>query len=291
MAAKKPNPNKGSTYNMTTDVVKPKATTPTAAQVKAWVTAGTAAQAPPPAPAGGAGQHKGILSPPPPDTRWDDSIYEGQKNNLLTNLGNLKTGLIGQGTQLGQDYGVDYTGDPINGASGFSIADNVDVSNPFSRAALLKKAYTQQSTGDGNRLAASGQLYSGAYQNAQNADTSNFTQGQDSLKKDFQSQFGGLLGQYLTAQGQEGSDELTAQGAAISRHANDPALSTRRTPTQRAALQFGVPQGQVKLTGPGKVPAPAGAPKVIGTSKQAVTGSAVKPKKVKKITVKGALGG
>lgn len=63
------------------------------------------------------------------------------------------------------DYG--YTGQDTNGDGIPDAGFNVDPSNPFSRAALLQKRYTEAQRGTTNSMAAQGQLYSGALQTAQ----------------------------------------------------------------------------------------------------------------------------
>ena len=63
----------------------------------------------------------------------------GQFSRGLTNLkGYLNQGAVGLGADYGVTGGGDVTGfDPAHPPS-FSIADNVDVTNPFSKAALLQ---------------------------------------------------------------------------------------------------------------------------------------------------------
>jgi hypothetical protein len=175
---------------------------PSPAQVAAWVNAGKAGSTPASAPSTG-GPPAAETPAAVPAIPWHDSAYNNAISNIGTNTANLLGNLKGQAIGLEQDYGINGPGfdptsyDPANPTGGFSIDPNVDVSNPFSRAALLKKAFDTAHRGDGNRMAASGQLYSGAYQNAQNADTFNYNAGTDSLLKDFGSRFGGLYGQWL----------------------------------------------------------------------------------------------
>jgi hypothetical protein len=157
---------------------------------------------------------------PGPDTSWDTAPYENIVSGINQGLGDTKASIINRGVDLGKQYGISYSGDPISGISDLKIDDT---SNPFSRAALLKQAYTQSSRGDSNRLAAQGQLYSGAFQNAQNTDTSNFQQGQNSLLSGFGSDISGLLQSYLSANQTAGQQRLDAQGNAIAAAAQTPA--------------------------------------------------------------------
>lgn len=154
----------------------------------------------------------------PAPVSWQDSTYNQTVGAVNQSLNNLQTYLTNQGQALGLNYGVNYTGDPTTGTAGnFQIDPNVDVSNPFSKAALLKKSYDQSVSGNTNSYAAQGQLYSGALQNAQNQSGLSYQQGQDALLKDFGSQFGGLYQQWLQAQ-QAATGQLTdAQAAALAR--------------------------------------------------------------------------
>jgi hypothetical protein len=167
---------------------------------------------------------------PGPDESWKDQTYFDTTSGISKGLDNLKGYLVNSGKGLSADYGIDYTGDPVNGASGFNIADNVDVTNPFSRAALLKKSYQQATAGNTNSMAARGQLYSGALQNAQNETGRQNLQAQDSLIKDFSGRFGGLYQQWLDGQGAATTQGVDAQVAATGRHQNDPVIAPAPPP-------------------------------------------------------------
>lgn len=131
---------------------------------------------------------------------WQDSTYNNSLGDIQTGLNNLQGYLTGQGKSLASSLGVNYSGDLTNPSSlSFSIDPNVDVSNPFSKAALLKRSFQQTQRGNTNSYAARGQLYSGALQNAQNDAAFNNLQGQDSLLKAAGSGFGDLYKQWLDA--------------------------------------------------------------------------------------------
>lgn len=187
------------------------------------------ATAPPaPKPAGGQGPVQVIQPPMGPDESWKDGLYNTSKSNIQTGLNNLQGYLTAGGNQLGLEYGIDFDRDPTDPLKGsnFRIGENVDVTNPFSRAALLARSHKQNVAGNTNSMAARGQLYSGALQNAQNAEGLNYLGGQNALKTDFAGRFGGLYGQWLQAQ-REGSDaDLAAQAAAFERNKNSPAAGT-----------------------------------------------------------------
>lgn len=92
-----------------------------------------------------------------------DAAYQAQMAALARQRDAQIAGL-GQQRQTGLlQYG--YVQDPTTGAISF------DASNPLSQAALMKLNFDRAHTGNTNSLAARGQLYSGALQNAQNETT------------------------------------------------------------------------------------------------------------------------
>lgn len=136
-------------------------------------------------------------SAPPP---FDAGLAASQAANdarRTTLLGDADVDL----QQTSQEYGFRY--DPATGQFG-----GFDPTNPFSQAALLAKArnestqtselgYQRQSASDRQGLAQSGQLYSGASQNAQQEDDrvigktrvdiqSNYDKGYDTLRRGFE---------------------------------------------------------------------------------------------------------
>jgi hypothetical protein len=103
-----------------------------------------------------------------------DPSYEGQVAALARQRDDTLLGLAAQRTQGLQDYG--YRQAPT-GALSF------DPSNPFSRAALLRKNYMEGKEGTQTGMAARGQLYAGALQTAQAANDTGFNQGENSLQR------------------------------------------------------------------------------------------------------------
>jgi hypothetical protein len=103
-----------------------------------------------------------------------DPAYEGQVAALARNRDDTLLSLAGQRTQGLQDYG--FTQAPT-GAVAF------DPSNPFSRAALLRKNYQESKQGTQTGMAARGQLYAGALQTAQAANDTGFNQNENSLER------------------------------------------------------------------------------------------------------------
>jgi hypothetical protein len=83
------------------------------------------------------------------------SIISGRESTI--------SGLEAQKPQVLADYGYKASG---YDSAGNPLGLSFDASNPYSRAALLKRNYDQQQTGTVNSMASRGQLYSGALQNA-----------------------------------------------------------------------------------------------------------------------------
>jgi hypothetical protein len=94
-----------------------------------------------------------------------DTTYENQTALNRRNLDQTGVDLDQQQSGLRRAYGFD------------------DASDPFSRMALLRQAYENRARGAGNAMAARGQLYSGAYQNAQDQTALGFEQDTDATRK------------------------------------------------------------------------------------------------------------
>jgi hypothetical protein len=103
-----------------------------------------------------------------------DPAYEAQVAALARQRDDTLLSLAGQRTQNLQEYG--FTQAPT-GAIAF------DPSNPFSRAALLRKNYQESKQGTQTGYAARGQLYAGALQTAQAANDTGFNQNENSLER------------------------------------------------------------------------------------------------------------
>jgi hypothetical protein len=103
-------------------------------------------------------------------------MYEAMVGSANRNLATTVAGLDYQKGQLGQIYGLGVN------AQG-SVFD--DPSNPFSRAAALAQSYKRAQTGTTNSMAASGQLYAGSLQNAQNENANQNARGRDAMIRQF----------------------------------------------------------------------------------------------------------
>lgn len=166
-------------------------------------------------------------APPPavaPQGLPVDPFYDAAAGNANRNLSTTLAGLQYQRGQLGSTYGF-----------GTDASGNVfdDPSNPYSRAAVMKKSYDDRKLGTTTSMAAQGQLYSGALQNAQNENARQNDMGRDSLIRQFmaaqqQIRQGELQAQgtYQDQLGQAGSDRLLRALAARPDPASVPALPT-----------------------------------------------------------------
>lgn len=124
-----------------------------------------------------------------------------------------QAGLDDQERGFGIAYGL--------GQYGADIANN-----PYSRAAMLQRSYNQNQRASINTMAARGQLYSGATQNAANANTFNYGSAYDALSKDF-----GARTNQIGLQRQQAQDRLGAANERAARRAVDEA--SKLFPTTR----------------------------------------------------------
>lgn len=138
--------------------------------------------APPPAP-----------TPLPWDTQYETTIAGINKNR---DLGHQD--IHAQQIQLSRDSGYSY--DPATGNVG------IDTTDPFSRRQLLVQNYARARAGSTNSMAARGQLYSGALQNAQNLNSTNYLQADDTQQKGYRDAALALLRQ------DQGIDTTADQG-------------------------------------------------------------------------------
>lgn len=113
-------------------------------------------------------------SPAPWDSaeQLSDAGADAKYNNALLNAGYKKTAYE---TEYGLDPGFnDYT------------------ANPYSRAALLEQSYKRADRSSGNSLAAAGQLYSGASQNAESYNREHDAQERNSLEATYRKALQGV---------------------------------------------------------------------------------------------------
>jgi hypothetical protein len=145
----------------------------------------------------------GAAKPPAPAGLPVDPFYDaavgGANRNFAAELAQAQY----QRGQLGQAYGlgVDPTGNVFE-----------DVSNPYSRAATLQQLYDQSKRGSSTSMAAQGQLYSGAFQNAQNDLAQSHGRSRDAMIREFMAARDALTGRELGA-GNARQDALAQAGS------------------------------------------------------------------------------
>lgn len=138
-----------------------------------------------------------IPTAPPPQAAQEQAQAGGQQPdpnleaqrasaNLGINLGNAWDTY--QQGRIEQDYGLN------------------DTSDPFAKAALLQQTYQNSRRGNTNSMAAQGQLYSGALQNAQAGAERSYNQGYDQLKRGRQDALDQLLKGKLDRYSQVGAN-------------------------------------------------------------------------------------
>lgn len=159
-----------------------------------------------------------------------DSYYTEQMGLTDSKLNDAIAGATNDENALANAYGVTYNRDGSGNIAGTSIADNVDVTNPFSKAALLKQSYGRSQRSTTNSYAGMGQFGSGAYENAQKQNTFNNEQGRDSIIKNFSQGIQGILERRKAAQQLAAEEKLAAERALLERQ-----IAAREVEAQQAA--------------------------------------------------------
>jgi hypothetical protein len=136
------------------------------------------------------------VAPPPPD--WQQQAYEASQ---------------ARGVQYA-DAQATYDRGRVQRDFGYGANGQVDPSNPYSRAALLERNFSQQQAGDTNSFASQGQLYSGALQNQKNQTTFGYLQGNNALRNEYADANAnvalGQLGAYSQAGGAVSEEKIRA---------------------------------------------------------------------------------
>ena len=157
------------------------------------------------------------------------------------------------------EYGFTSVVDPKTGAT---APGAYDPTNPFSKASILKKNYDLDRRAKGQSMAAAGNLYSGAYQNAQDLVNRGELQGNDALLKSL----GGFLARNTLEKKDAGTAYETAAGDAygrrVARFDTNPLYNPPgATPDEvTAAVKAGVASAP-GATGPTKATVSVNAPK------------------------------
>lgn len=109
-----------------------------------------------------------------------------------------------------------------------------DQSNPYSRAKLLEQSYNQAKAGIGTSYAARGQLYSGATQNAYDANTSGYNQNYNSLRTSYNTALQDFANQRVNATNSASSARRQAEAdalqAAMQQDSPDPGAAAPEDP-------------------------------------------------------------
>lgn len=179
-----------------------------------------------------------------------DPAYDAGVGAADATLANTTAGLTGARQRGLSDYGINET--PT--ADPYSPSLAIDPNNPFGKAAVLKANYDIQRRKTGQQMGSGGQLYAGAYQNAQDAVNRGQLGEEDALQKSLI----GFLAQNTDAQRQApvdyqntlstlGADRLNrlptnplynplaSEPAPTSKASTKPAAPPRLTPAQTAA--------------------------------------------------------
>lgn len=169
-----------------------------------------------------------------------DATYN---NTVGANNQTLSDALLQIGYQRGQ-LNTGYGFQPIFDAAGNITGENFDASNPFSKAALLQKSYTQNKASYGQNLAGRGQLYSSSYQNAQDYAGTQYGQGYDTLKRSYEQGQQGLTAQAAAARNAAASGNANAYGAWVDRGlaTKPPGIDPGETPLAAAPARARAPR-------------------------------------------------
>jgi len=163
----------------------------------------------------------------PPDPAYDAAIATLQRQR-----DEQVAALLGERTRTLGDYG--FTEGP-NGILTF------DVNNPMSKAAQLKRAYDTNRRATAQSMGAGGQLYSGAFQNAQDLVNRNQLTAEDAQTKMLQAFLAGNTSRRASALSAYETAAAQAAGDRLARFQTNPlydpatADSTPDTPAQVAA--------------------------------------------------------
>jgi hypothetical protein len=178
------------------------------------------------------GQPNTVAPPPPaaksPDTGLPiDPTYEATIGGLQRKRDDTVSQYEAQKPKVLADYGYTASGYDSSGApTGLAF----DPNNPFSRAALAKRTYDQTQAGTTNSMAARGQLYSGAREQATAGNEFQYQQGTDALLKALTSSLVGIQSGETNAKTDYELGAGSAYGDRITRAQNTPP-SPPPTPT------------------------------------------------------------
>lgn len=142
-----------------------------------------------------------------------------ESSGIAADLKSTVAGITQAEDRGANDYGFAVKYKPDVGPNGERTVESfsVDPANPFSRAALLQRSYDNAKRTTTNSYAASGQLYAGSMQNAQNENARGFQQGDNSLRQAFADFVLGNETRRTDAVAAAGRSTTTAAGQALDR--------------------------------------------------------------------------
>ena len=163
-----------------------------------------------PKPATPASPPSGSSAPPLPGSAeaagpWN-LRYEGTVGQINTSLLNTETDINAAEARTRRDFGFD------------------DLTNPYSRARLLEDTYQQNKRS--SAISMGRHLYSGSFQNAQDATLQNFQQGQHQLRTEYDDTISDLIRRRVAAKNEAaagiGSAEAQRLEDALNQEPSDP---------------------------------------------------------------------
>lgn len=126
--------------------------------------------------------------PNDPSLPWN-AASAGQQAAIQRSLTDTQGIYNRQLGELSSAYGFSTPG--LTDQAGNAITQ--DISNPYSKAAILQKTYDQRKMGVGNSYAAQGQLYAGSLSNAYKGQEENYLQNRSGLETDYKNRVQDLL--------------------------------------------------------------------------------------------------
>lgn len=131
--------------------------------------------------------------------------YDATRGGADLAYENATSGIPGERVGALAKYGYGATGynaktGEVDGALAGSDQWTVDTGNPFSVAALAKRAYDQRTSGNQVQYANRGQLYAGSLKNQQDATTFGYGQQDDAARKALSAVLSGLVSKKRSAE-------------------------------------------------------------------------------------------
>ncbi len=181
-------------------------------------------------------------APPPPAPAYQpqqlgfDPVYENTRAQAGLGYDQTLAANQYQRGRIRQTYGFD------------------DVSDPFNRAAMLKKNYMERQQGTTNSYAAQGQLYSGATQRGLDEGRSSYDQSYAGLRRQYEDELQGLAQSDLAAQiaRDMGVNEALADSIGRQGPPEDPGVPPAYGPAKKGGGSFtqGKPKRAPAVKGP-----------------------------------------